>query len=71
MATASFRTERGVLGQRVISNTQIMWAEPLLAGVSAQKAELVALTMALELRKDKILLLPLKSMDLSIGRKAF
>ena len=37
----------------VVSNTEIIWAEPLLAGMSAQKGELAALTKALELRKDK------------------
>jgi hypothetical protein len=35
----------------VVSNTEIIWAEPLLAGMSAQKAEMVALTKVL--RKDK------------------
>ena len=40
-------------GAAVVSNTEIIWAEPLLAGMSAQKAELAALTKALELRKDK------------------
>lgn len=33
----------------VVSNTEIIWAEPLLAGMSAQKVELIALTKVLEL----------------------
>lgn len=37
----------------MVSNTEIIWMEPLLARMSAQKAELVALTKALELRKGK------------------
>lgn len=37
----------------VVSNTEIIWAEPLPTGTSAQKAELIALTKALELGKDK------------------
>ena len=37
----------------VVSNTEIIWAELLLAGMSAQKPELTALTKVLELRKDK------------------
>lgn len=37
-------------GSVVVSNTEIPWAEPLLAETSVQKAELVALTKALELR---------------------
>ena len=36
----------------VVSNTEITWAEPHLAGMSAQKAELAALKKSLELRKD-------------------
>ena len=35
----------------VVSNTEIIWAEPLLAGISAQKVEMAALTKVLELRK--------------------
>jgi hypothetical protein len=37
----------------VVSDTKIIWAEPLLAGMLAQKDELAALTKALELRKGK------------------
>ena len=37
----------------VVSNTKIIWAESLLTGILAQKAELAALTKALELRKGK------------------
>lgn len=33
----------------VVSNTEIIWAEPLLAGMSVQKVELIALTKVLEL----------------------
>lgn len=40
-------------GAAVVSDTKIIWTEPLLAGMSAQKAGLGALTKALELRKDK------------------
>ena len=45
----------------VVPNTEIIWAVPLLAGMSAQKAELVTLTNALELGKDKMPLLLLVS----------
>ena len=39
-------------GAAVVSNTEITWARPHLAGVSSQKAELAALKkMSLELRK--------------------
>ena len=38
-------------GVAVVSNTEITWAEPYLAGMSAQKAELAALKMTLEVRK--------------------
>lgn len=40
----------------VVPNTEIIWAEPLLAGTSSQKAEkiwLIALTKASELGQDK------------------
>ena len=40
-------------GVSMVSNTDITWAEPHLAGMSAQKAELAALKKSLELRKDK------------------
>ena len=40
-------------GTAVVSDTKIIWKEPLLAGISAQKFELATLTNALELRKDK------------------
>ena len=40
-------------GAVMVSDTKIIWAEPLLAGMSEQKAELAALTKAIELRKDK------------------
>lgn len=36
-----------------VSNTETIWEEPLLAKMLAQKAELVALIKALELRKIK------------------
>ena len=35
----------------MVSNTEIIWVEPLLAGISAQKVEMAALTKVLELRK--------------------
>jgi hypothetical protein len=40
-------------GTAVVSDTKIIWKEPLLAGISAQKFELATLTNSLELRKDK------------------
>ena len=40
-------------GAAVVSNTEITWAKPHLAGMSAQKAEVGALKKSLELRKDK------------------
>ena len=40
-------------GTAVVSDTKIIWKEPLLAGMLAQKDELAALTKALELRKGK------------------
>lgn len=40
-------------GAVVVSKPEIIWAESLLVGMPAQKTELVALTKALELRKDK------------------
>ena len=40
-------------GAVVVSNTKIIWAEPLLAEMPAQKAELAALTKVTELRRDK------------------
>jgi ribonuclease HI len=40
-------------GAVVDSNTKIIWAELILEGTSDQKAELAALTKAIELRKDK------------------
>lgn len=40
-------------GAAVVSDTKIIWTEPLLAGMSAQRAGLASLTKALELRKDK------------------
>ncbi|XP_062031147.1 uncharacterized protein LOC133747014 [Lepus europaeus] len=43
-------------GAAVVSETEIMWAEPLPADTSAQKAELIALTQALKLGKGKRLM---------------
>ena len=40
-------------GTAVVSDTKIIWAELILEGTSDQKAELAALTKAIELRKDK------------------
>ena len=40
-------------GAAVTTETETVWAEPLPAGTSAQRAELVALTKALTLGKDK------------------
>ena len=39
-------------GTTVVSNTEITWAEPHPAGMSAQKAELAALKKTLVLKKD-------------------
>lgn len=36
----------------VVSNTEITWEEPQLAGMSAKKAELAALKNSLQLRTD-------------------
>lgn len=43
------------VGAAVGSETEVVWAGPLPPGTSAQRAELVALTKALTLGKDKIL----------------
>ena len=40
-------------GAAVTSEAEIIWAEPLPPGTSAQKAELVALAQALKLGKDR------------------
>ncbi|XP_033087126.1 uncharacterized protein LOC117094901 [Trachypithecus francoisi] len=40
-------------GAAVTSETEIVWAEPLPPGTSAQKAELIALAQALKLGKDR------------------
>ena len=40
-------------GAAVTTETQIVWAEALPLGTSAQRAELIALTKALQLGKDK------------------
>lgn len=40
-------------GASVTTETQIIWAEALLPGTSAQKAELIALTKALQLGESK------------------
>ena len=40
-------------GAAVVDRHQVIWAQALPEGTSAQKAELVALTKALELRKGK------------------
>ncbi|XP_077633087.1 uncharacterized protein LOC144242164 [Crocuta crocuta] len=40
-------------GAAVVSMEETIWAEPLPTGTSAQKAELIALTKALTLEKDK------------------
>lgn len=40
-------------GEAVVSHTEILLAEPFLAGIWAQKADLLALTKGLEMRKDK------------------
>lgn len=45
-------------GAAVVSVTEIIWAKPLLTAMSAQKAELAALTKAFELRKDQRLRWP-------------
>jgi hypothetical protein len=37
-------------GATVVSNTEIIWAEPLLTRRSAQKAELIALAKEFELK---------------------
>lgn len=58
-------------GTAVVSNTKMVWAEPLPARMSTLKAKLVALSKALELRKDKIPLLPLMSVGLFIRKEAF
>lgn len=64
----------------MVSNTEIIWAEPLPTGTLAQRAELIALTKALELGKDKKLniytdsllpLLLLMSARLLIRKEAF
>ncbi|XP_053752132.1 uncharacterized protein LOC128775279 [Panthera pardus] len=41
------------VGAAVTTETETVWAEPLPAGTSAQRAELVALTKAMTLGKDK------------------
>ena len=41
------------VGAAVTSETEIVWAEPLPPGTSAQKAELIALAQALKLGKDR------------------
>ena len=53
MTTASIQGGQRYAGAEAISNTKIIWAELILEGTSDQKAELAALTKALELRKDK------------------
>ena len=63
-------------GVAVVSNTEIIWSETQLAGLSAWKAELGALKKSLELRKDKtqmsaLPLLSLISMGSFIRRGAF
>ena len=40
-------------GAAVTSETEVVWAEALCPGTSAQKAELIALTQALKLGKDR------------------
>ena len=60
----------------MISNTETLWVEPLLARMPAQKPEVAALTKVLELKKDDtqvagVPLLPLMSMGLWIGGEAF
>ena len=40
-------------GAAVTSETEVVWAEALPAGTSAQKAELIALTQALKLGRDR------------------
>lgn len=40
-------------GAAVVSETEIIWAEPLPTDMSAQKAELMALTQALRLGEGK------------------
>ena len=40
-------------GTAVVSNTEIIWAKSLMARTSAKKAELIALTKALEFGKNK------------------
>jgi ribonuclease HI len=41
------------VGAAVVTESKIIWAAALTAGTSAQKAELIALTKALELGRDK------------------
>ena len=55
----------------VVSDTKIIWAELLLTGMSAQKAELATLTKAEKRQETQIAdmcWLPLMSMGLFIGR---
>ena len=64
---------QGYAGAVVVSNTENTCGGPHLAGMSAQEAELAALKMSLELRKDKthmagVLLLPLISMGPFVRR---
>ncbi|XP_047418105.1 uncharacterized protein LOC124991386 [Sciurus carolinensis] len=40
-------------GAAVVTETEVIWAEPLPIGTSAQKAELIAMTKALMMGKDK------------------
>jgi ribonuclease HI len=40
-------------GAAVVTESEVIWAAALTAGTSAQRAELIALTKALELGKDK------------------
>lgn len=43
-------------GAAVTSETEVIWAEPLPPGTSAQKAELIVLTQALTLGAEKKLM---------------
>ena len=48
-----FQDGQRYAGAVVVSNTKVICAEPLLAGMLAQKLELATLIKVLELRKDK------------------
>lgn len=55
----------------MISNRKIIWAEPLLEGMLAQKVELTGLTKAFEQAKETQIAGVLISVGLFIGSEAF